>query len=81
MKKFFLFIAVIAAITLTSCGGGETASVPDGNSQATMVDPNDPNQAVPQMSTEAEQTSATSAEQATPEAQTSTAEQSNPANQ
>ena len=80
MKKFFLFIAVIAAFSLTSCGGGETSSVPDGNSQATSVDPNDPAQAIPQMSTSEEQISATSTEQTAPEVQASTAEQSKPAN-
>ncbi|MBO4721768.1 MAG: hypothetical protein J5629_02425 [Muribaculaceae bacterium] len=80
MKKFFLFIAVIAAFSLTSCGGGETSSVPDGNSQATSVDPNDPAQAIPQMSTSEEQISATSTEQTAPEVQASTAGQSKPAN-
>ncbi|MBR5118024.1 MAG: hypothetical protein IK100_05195 [Muribaculaceae bacterium] len=82
MKKFFLFIAVIAAFSLTSCGGGETSSVPDGNSQATSIDPNDPNQIPPQVEETSfvEENTSTQAEQA-PEAQTSTTEQSKPSNQ
>ena len=80
MKKFFLFIAVIAAFSLTSCGGGETSSVPDGNSQATSIDPNDPNQAPPQMDNTSivEENVSTSIEQS---AEASTAEQSKPAEQ
>ena len=82
MKKFFLFIAVIAAFSLTSCGGSETSSVPDGNSQATSIDPNDPNQIPPQVEEASivEENASTPAEQA-PEAQASTAEQSKPSNQ
>lgn len=80
MKKFLLFVAAIAAFSVTSCGGGDASNVPDGNSQATTVDPNDPTQAIPQMSTSEEQASAASVEQTAPEAQTSTAEQSTPAN-
>ena len=77
MKKFFLLIAVIAAFSLTSCGGGETSSVPDGNSQATSIDPNDPNQIPPQM----EETSIVEESTSTPEGQVSTNEQSKTANQ
>ncbi|MBP5687484.1 MAG: hypothetical protein J6X22_02435 [Muribaculaceae bacterium] len=81
MKKFFLFIAVIAAFSLTSCGGSETSSVPDGNSQATSIDPNDPNQIPPQVEEASivEESASTPAEQA-PEAQASTTEQSKPSN-
>ena len=80
MKKFFLFAAVLAAFTLTSCGGSES-SVPDGNSQATSIDPNDPNQAPPQMqeTSVVEENVSTPAEQTSPEGQTSTNEQSTPA--
>ena len=50
MKKFFLFIAAFAALSLTSCSNsGESSSIPDGQSQATTVDPNDPTQRPPQM--------------------------------
>lgn len=48
MKKFFLLFAAVAALSLASCGGGDASSTPDGNSQATSVDPNDPNQQPPQ---------------------------------
>ena len=77
MKKFFLLIAVIAAFSLTSCGGGETSSVPDGNSQATSIDPNDPNQIPPQM----DAASIVEENASTPESQASTNEQSKTANQ
>ncbi len=84
MKKFFLLIAAFAALSLTSCGGGETSSQPDGNSQATSVDPNDPNQAPPQVEATSvsvvEENVSVPTEQAAPEAQPSTAEQSKPAN-
>ena len=72
MKKFFLFAAVLAAFTLTSCGGSES-SVPDGNSQATSIDPNDPNQAPPQMqeTSVVEENVSTPAEQTSPEGQAS----------
>ncbi len=82
MKKFLLFVAAFTALSLTSCGGSETSSVPDGNSQATSVDPNDPNQAPPQMeaSSIVEENTSTATEQTTPEGQVSTTEQSNATN-
>lgn len=84
MKKFLLFVAAFAALSLTSCGGSDTSSVPDGNSQATSIDPNDPNQAPPQMeaSSIVDENASNTTDQATPvpESQVSTTEQSNPAN-
>ena len=41
MKKYFLFFAAFAALSLASCGGGDASSVPDGNSQNPGIDPND----------------------------------------
>lgn len=83
MKKIFLLFAVIAAFSLTSCGGGDASNVPDGNSQATSIDPNDPNQAPPQVQeiSVVEENASAPAEQTAPESQASTAEQSKPANQ
>ncbi len=81
MKKFFLFAAALVALSLTSCGGNST-SVPDGNSQATSIDPNEPNQAPPQMEevSTLEQSGVASTENAT-EVESQPAEQSTPANQ
>ena len=42
MKKFFLFVAAVAALSLASCGGGDASSTPDGNSQNPGIDPNAP---------------------------------------
>lgn len=71
MKKFFLLIAAVSVLSLTSCGGGETSSAPDGNSQVTSIDPNDPNQMPPQMNeasaVEAEQSISNAVEQKAPE--------------
>ncbi|MBR5639078.1 MAG: hypothetical protein IKW83_04870 [Muribaculaceae bacterium] len=68
MKKFFVLFAAVAALSLASCSNGDASSTPDGQSQATTVDPNDgthntentvdpsdPNQNVPQMQTSDEQ--------------------------
>lgn len=53
MKYFSLLIAAVAALSLASCGGdASSSSAADGNSQATSVDPNDPNQMPPQVTDE-----------------------------
>ena len=83
MKKFFLFVAVVATLSLTSCGGGNASSEPDGNSQVTSVDPNDPNQKPPQMdeASAVEQSVSMPTEQNVPEGEAQPTEQSKPAEQ
>ena len=54
MKKFFLFFAAVAALSLASCGGDNaSSSVADGQSQNPGIDPNAASAQPPQVSNNA----------------------------
>lgn len=50
MKKFFLFIAAVATLSLVSCSGSDASSTTDGQSLDPGIDPNAPSAQPPQVS-------------------------------
>ena len=50
MKKLFLFVAAVVALSLASCSGGDASNASDNQSLDPGIDPNVPSAQPPQVS-------------------------------